>query len=45
MIPDNAEDQEWADLSAEQFLQRYADTDAIYDDISTGWSAADRVDG
>ena len=36
LIPDNAEDKQWADFTAEQFLKGYADTDAIYDDISTG---------
>ena len=36
LIPDQAEDQQWAVFTAEQFLQGYADTDAIYDDVSTG---------
>lgn len=36
LIPDSAEDKQWAELTAEQFLQGYADTDAIYDDVSTG---------
>ncbi|MBW3597310.1 MAG: hypothetical protein KY475_08550 [Planctomycetes bacterium] len=31
LVPDRAEDKQWAELTAEQFLQGYADTDAIYD--------------
>ena len=33
MIPDDSEDEQWAELTAEQFLAGYADTDAIYDDV------------
>lgn len=36
LIPDQGEDQQWADFTSEQFLQGYADSDAIYDDVSTG---------
>lgn len=36
LIPDGTEDQHWANLTAEQFFQGYADTDAIYDDVSNG---------
>ena len=36
LIPDHTDDQQWTDFTAEQFLQGYADTDAIYDDVSTG---------
>ena len=36
LIPDQGEDGQWADFTAEQFLQGYADSDAIYDDVSTG---------
>jgi hypothetical protein len=36
VVQDSAEDQEWSELTATQFLQGYADTDAIYDDVSAG---------
>lgn len=32
LIPDSAEDKDWAQLTAEAFLQGYADSDAIYDE-------------
>jgi hypothetical protein len=35
MIPDDTEDKQWAEFTAEQFLKGYADTDAIYDEVST----------
>lgn len=31
-----AEDQDWAQLTAEQFLKGYASSDAIYDELPTG---------
>lgn len=34
LVPDHEEDQEWSSLSAEEFLRGYADSDAIYDDLS-----------
>jgi hypothetical protein len=34
LVPDSAEDREWARLTAEQFLDGYAAGDAIYDDRS-----------
>lgn len=33
LIPDSAEDEDWATLTAEAFLSGYADGDAIYDDL------------
>lgn len=30
--PDADDDRDWADFTAAQFLQGYADSDAIYDD-------------
>jgi len=35
MMPDDEDDQEWAEFTLEQFLQGYADSDAIYDDEAT----------
>ena len=35
-VPDAAEDQSWAGLTAEQFLNGYSDGDAIYDQLSAG---------
>jgi hypothetical protein len=32
-MPESTEDHEWARLTAEQFLQGYADGDAIYDEL------------
>ena len=36
LIPESAEDREWANLTAEQFLKGYAPGDAIYDEPSGG---------
>src|SRR5262245_5343019 len=33
LLPDSDEDREWERFTAEQFLQGYADGDAIYDDF------------
>ena len=33
LIPDSAEDADWARLTAEQFLKGYAEGDAAYDKI------------
>ena len=33
ILPGNAEDRDWAKLTTEQFLQGYAETDALYDDL------------
>jgi len=33
LIPVSGEDQDWAQLTAEQFLKGYSDTDAIYDQL------------
>ena len=33
IVPDSDEDRGWERLTAEQFLQGYADSDAIYDDL------------
>jgi hypothetical protein len=35
MDPDDRLERQWAELAAEQFLEGYADSDAIYDDEST----------
>jgi hypothetical protein len=35
-VPDAAEDQSWAGLTAEQFLSGYSDGDAIYDQLPAG---------
>jgi len=34
LVPDSSEDAEWERLTAEQFLKGYADSDAIYDQLS-----------
>ncbi len=34
ILPASSEDKEWADLTKDQFLQGYADGDAIYDQLS-----------
>ena len=34
LLPDSSEDADWARLTAEQFLKGYADSDAIYDQLS-----------
>jgi hypothetical protein len=36
LVPDADEDKSWADLTAQQFLDGYADSDSIYDHLSTG---------
>ena len=36
LIPDPTEDPDWSQLTAEQFMKGYADSDAIYDELSTG---------
>lgn len=36
VLPDADEEQQWSNLAAEQFLKGYADSDAIYDDLSEG---------
>jgi hypothetical protein len=36
LVPDAAEDQAWAGLTAQQFLNGYSEGDAIYDQLSTG---------
>ena len=33
ILPGDDEDQDWAKLTTEQFLQGYAETDALYDDL------------
>jgi hypothetical protein len=35
-VPDAAEDQSWAGLTAAQFLGGYSDSDAIYDQLPGG---------
>jgi formate dehydrogenase assembly factor FdhD len=36
LIPESAEDLDWAHLTAEQFLKGYEESDAVYDDLSSG---------
>jgi hypothetical protein len=36
LLPENDEDREWERRAAEEFGLGYADTDAIYDQLSTG---------
>ena len=36
LISESREDQDWARLTAEQFVQGYGEDDAIYDKLSTG---------
>jgi len=36
LIPVSSEDQDWAQLTTEQFLKGYAKSDAIYDELSAG---------
>lgn len=36
LIPEGGEAQEWERLAAEQFLQGYAESDAVYDDLPAG---------
>jgi hypothetical protein len=35
LVPDAAEDRDWAALTTEQFLRGYSDCDAIYDELGT----------
>jgi hypothetical protein len=36
LIPEASEDQEWERLTAEEFLQGYSESDAIYDELPVG---------
>jgi hypothetical protein len=36
LFPESDTDREWEHLAAEEFGQGYADTDALYDQLSTG---------
>ncbi len=36
LLAENDTDPEWEQLTAEEFGQGYADTDAVYDQLSTG---------
>jgi hypothetical protein len=36
LLPDDDDDREWERRAAEEFGRGYADTDAIYDQLSTG---------
>ncbi len=36
LIPESKEDRDWAQLTAEQFLKGYAESDALYDELSAG---------
>ena len=36
LIPEPEEDQDWEQLTVQQFLKGYADSDAIYDELSAG---------
>jgi hypothetical protein len=36
LLPEAAEDEAWAGLTAEQFLNGYSDGDAIYDQLPAG---------
>jgi hypothetical protein len=36
LFPENNNDREWEQLAAEEFGRGYADTDALYDSLSTG---------
>jgi hypothetical protein len=36
LVPESRDDHDWSSLTAEQFLQGYADSDAIYDELSAG---------
>ena len=33
LLPDSDEDREWGQLATEQFLEGYAESDAIYDEL------------
>jgi hypothetical protein len=36
LFPESDNDREWEQLAAEEFGRGYADTDALYDSLSTG---------
>jgi hypothetical protein len=36
VVPDDTEDQQWTELTTQQFLRRYADSDWVYDDLPAG---------
>lgn len=36
LLPDGNEDQEWAELTTEQFANGYSESDNIYDQLSAG---------
>jgi hypothetical protein len=36
LISESTDDHQWANLTAEQFMKGYADSDAIYDQLSAG---------
>ena len=36
LVPESADDRDWPRLTAEQFLKGYAESDAIYDELSAG---------
>ncbi len=36
LVPENDDDREWEQLTAREFGRGYADTDALYDSLSTG---------
>jgi hypothetical protein len=36
LLPEDNENQEWAKLTAEQFLQGYAASDRLYDSLAAG---------
>jgi hypothetical protein len=36
LFPESGNDQEWEQLTAEEFGRGYADSDALYDALSTG---------
>jgi len=35
LVPDRFDEQQWNQVTADQFLKGYADPDAVYDDVST----------
>ena len=36
ILPESADEREWKELVADQFLKGYAESDAIYDDVPAG---------
>ncbi len=36
IFPEEVDDQDWVHLTTEQFMKGYAESDAIYDKLSTG---------